>query len=103
MKGLLIAISAMLLWALYPDNPYGYYVLLKWVVTPTFIYVALKTNELNITNLTIGFGFLAFLYNPIFPIYLGREVWTLVNLLTVGLIIYTLFSLKGKNLNKKPI
>lgn len=30
----------MLLWALYPENPYGYYVLLRLVCCPIFAYLA---------------------------------------------------------------
>jgi len=34
--------GAMLLWALYPENPYGYYVLLRWIVCPCFIYTGFQ-------------------------------------------------------------
>ena len=34
--------SLMLLWALNPENPYGYYILLRWVCCGVFAYLAFK-------------------------------------------------------------
>jgi hypothetical protein len=38
-------VSVMLLVALNPENPYGYYVLLRWVVCGVFAFLALKAFE----------------------------------------------------------
>lgn len=35
----------MLLWALNPENPYGYYTLLRWVCCGIFAYLGFKGYE----------------------------------------------------------
>ena len=37
-------VSGMLLWALIPGNPYGYYVLLRWVCCALFGYLAFQAH-----------------------------------------------------------
>jgi len=35
-----IIASVLLVWALNPENPYGYYILLRWVCCVAFAYLA---------------------------------------------------------------
>ena len=79
-----IAAIGLLLWALVPYNPYGYYVLLRLIVTGVCLlsaYQAHLRNNVGIMWLMIAF---AVLYNPIVPVHLTREIWTVINLITVG-------------------
>lgn len=88
--------SVMLLIALDPDNPYGYYVLLRWVLCGIFAYIAFQALENRKKEWVWIFGITAAVYNPIIKIHLGREVWSLVNLFTIGLAIVSISKLKEK-------
>lgn len=88
--------SIMLLVALNPENPYGYYVLLRWVVCGIFAYLVFHAIEKGKIEWIWILGITAAVYNPFVKIHLGREIWSLVNLLTVGVAIASIFKLKGK-------
>ena len=65
--------------------PYGYYTLLRLVITIiggifAVIYFMKEHSPLRFA-LTFLFGFIALLFNPIVPVYLSREVWLPINLL----------------------
>lgn len=85
----------MLLWAL-ADNPYGYYVLLRWVVCAIFAYCAIRAYRADSEAWIWIFGVNAAIYNPIFPLHLGRPIWSIVNIVSVILVIVSIFTLKHK-------
>jgi hypothetical protein len=85
---------AMLLWALNPSNPYGYYVLLRWICCPVSAYAALQAFRQGREQWGWVLGVMSALYNPILPLHLTREVWTVVNLITIGIAIRSVFVLK---------
>jgi len=87
----------MLIWALYPENPYGYYILLRWICCAVFAYLALKANADNNSYWTWIFGVTAAIYNPIVPLHLTREIWTVVNIITIGISIGSLFILRSSS------
>jgi hypothetical protein len=77
MKWLAIISGAMALIAILPGLPYFYYILLRWVLfisSGVFAY-----NYFNINKQGWGFTYsaIAFLFNPIFPIYLERSTWVI--------------------------
>ena len=74
-------IVGMLLLALLP-LPYGYYQLLRLVVCAASLWLAINLGSETRMALAIAFGFLALLYNPIFPIHFGRSAWSFINVLT---------------------
>lgn len=66
------------------DMPYGYYQLLRVITFCASVYIAIQEKERS------DFWFWAFTacaltYNPIFRLSLGREIWSLVNALTIVL------------------
>ena len=63
--------------------PYGYYVLLRLVVCLASIAVAWRLRE-GSGPLMWAFVALAILYNPIVKVPLGREVWMVVNLISLA-------------------
>lgn len=93
-----LVVVVMLLWAL-GHNPYGYYIILRWIVCPIFLYCTLRSYRTNNDAWTWIFGVSTAIYNPIFPLQLGRSIWIVVNIVSVVLIIVSLFILKI--LNKK--
>lgn len=86
----------MLLLALNPSNPYGYYVLLRWVISGIFAFLALQAYEEGKKEWVWVLGITAVVYNPFIPLHLGREIWTLANIATIGVAIASIFKLKGK-------
>ena len=89
--------TVMLIAALNPGNPYGYYILLRWLMCGIFAYLSFRAFESKNTEWVWILGITAAVYNPFLPLHLGREVWTIVNLLTIGIAITSIFKLKGKN------
>ena len=88
--------SIMLLVALNTGNPYGYYVLLRWVMFGIFAYLAFQAFEKEKIEWVWILGITAAVYNPFVKMYLGREIWSLVNLVTIGIAITSTLKLKEK-------
>ncbi len=84
----LVAI-AMLLWALNPANPYGYYILLRIAVCAICLYLMFRAIELNNTPWMWILGITAVIYNPIIRIHLTREIWSVLNIATVVMLAIT--------------
>lgn len=87
---------AMLAWALVPANPYGYYVLLRIVLCGIFAFLAVKAHELKQIGWVWVLAITAVVYNPIVRVHLNREIWSVVNLVTIGLLIATVFAVRKK-------
>ena len=79
----IIAIIFLII-ALNPSNPYGYYILLRWVCCIIFAYLAYQAFKNELSGWTWALGVLAFMYNPIIRIHLSRELWTLINLVSIA-------------------
>lgn len=88
--------SGMLLWALNPDNPYGYYMLLRWVCCGIFAYLAVKAFRQGEDGWVWILGITAAVYNPIFRISAPREMWLVINLVTVGVALASIPVLRPK-------
>jgi hypothetical protein len=73
----------MLLWALNPENPYGYYILLRWVCCAVFAYLAIKAFAQEKEGWVWVLGVTAVVYNPILRIHLSREIWSVINIVTI--------------------
>lgn len=71
--------AGALLWALFPHD-YGYYVLLRWLVCAVAILTTIQMHQSGATGPALGFAGLAFVFNPIVPIYLSRSTWSLVDI-----------------------
>ena len=84
----------MLLLALNPDNPYGYYILLRWVCCAAFVYLAFHALTLEESGWVWILGVTAVIYNPIFRVPGTRDMWSLINLATIGLAVASIFVLK---------
>lgn len=96
----LVAI-ATLLGALNPGNPYGYYILLRWVICGIFAYLAFKAFKNGYEGWVWILGITAAVYNPIFRVHLTREIWSIVNLITIGIAVASIIMLKFKHDNNK--
>jgi len=89
--------TLMLIIALNPSNPYGYYILLRWVCCGCFAYLMAKALDQGKINWAWILGITAFIYNPIIHIHLNRGIWSVINLFTIAVAIASIFSIKKEN------
>lgn len=73
----------MLLWAFNPANPYGYYTLLRLACFGVFAYLALQTFAEKKRGWTWVLAITAAIYNPVFRVHLTRDIWSVVNVVTI--------------------
>jgi hypothetical protein len=89
-----IVVSSFLLWALSPTNPYAYYVLLRWICCAIFIFLTMQAKSQMSKSWTWILGFIAVLYNPLVPVHLDRLIWSVVNVVVIGVAFASIFALK---------
>jgi hypothetical protein len=78
---------AMLGWALHPENPYGYYILLRFVTCPVLGFLAFFASTKESTTWTWLLGIMAIVYNPIIRVHLNRDVWSFINVATMVMLL----------------
>lgn len=86
--------AAFLFLALFDGWPYGFFTLLRFVVFAATAYVAWMAYEQQKVKWVWVFGFLAVLFNPFFPIYLNRDLWSIIDFVTGVFLIISVFTLK---------
>ena len=89
-----VPVIGMLLWALTPENPYGYYVLLRWVCCGVFAYLAFHAFERTKRDWVWILGITTLIYNPIFIVHLSRGIWQVVNVVTIVIAVTSIFVFK---------
>ena len=72
-------VAGLLLFAVLPI-PYIYYQLLRIVVTVVASIYAYKFYEDNQMAWVLVFGIIALIWNPIFPIYMDKSVWMILDI-----------------------
>lgn len=85
-----VTVSLMLLWALSPTNPYSYYTFLRIICCGSFVYLATLSNQRKTAHWQWVFVGLAVIYNPIFRIHLDRPFWSVVNVATVAVLLFSI-------------
>lgn len=86
-------IAILFLLGAFGHYPYGYYVLLRFIVCGVAAYVAYISYESKLTWATWVFGIIAFLFNPIIKFHLGRELWQIVDLIAAVLFVIGIFTI----------
>lgn len=82
-------INIILLLFSFGNLPYAYYNLLRLVVCGSSIYLGYQYNQNKSEGFSWALYIQAFIYNPLFPMYLGRELWVIVNAISIALFIGT--------------
>ena len=80
-------VTGFLLLAVLP-LPYVYYQLLRIVVTLIAAVNAYKFYEDNQMAWVLVFGIIALIWNPIFPIYLDKSVWIILDFIGAGIFFF---------------
>ena len=83
---ILIASIVMLAIALLP-LPYAYYMLLRVVIFGVSAYLAVAAVSADKNELAWMLAINALIYNPVFPVHMTKDVWIIINLLTIGLLV----------------
>lgn len=96
-----IAVAGLSFWAL-TDNPYAYYQFLRITIFVVGAILAYKKYEANkeVDFWVCFYGLTALLWNPIFPVYMAKEAWSVFNVV-VG-IFYLVSILKDRQVQNKP-
>ena len=83
-----LAPAGLLLLALLPW-PYGYYNFLRLVVCAVAAWIAYTQwrEDDALSGWVVALAATAILYNPVLPIFLTREIWSVLNLLSAGVFI----------------
>lgn len=95
-KTLSIISGIMLLLAIPSMWPYGFYQLLRWVVSVVAISNAYQTYKLNLEQWTITMIAIAILFNPIAPITFLKGTWVLFDLITAVVMFVMASKFKNK-------
>jgi len=96
-KNIVSAISiVMLLLAIPTFWVYGYYVLLRWVVTISAVFLLSLAYESKKTFWVFLIGMVAILFNPIIPVNLDKETWVVIDFIVAIIFLASIFKIKYK-------
>ena len=90
-----IAVGMLLLGAL--PLPYGYYSLLRLVITGVFSWATYVSYSRKQRSLSWVFGFVAILFNPFIIIHLPKELWIFVDVCAGILLLLTKRKIRETN------
>lgn len=94
-----LAGAAALLLCILP-MPYGFYTIIRVVITVLSCYLAYQYYSFNKVFLALTFGIIALLFQPFVKLTLGRELWLIVDIVVAALLL--ILSFKDKfSVNKK--
>lgn len=89
--------AGMLLLAVLP-LPYGYYILLRWIVCGSGVIFAIAGWHF-LKPLAVLSSLQAILFNPLVPVYLNKEAWSVVDLAAAIYILIAWALLQGRQKN----
>ena len=95
-KWLSIISGILLLLGMLNGWPYGYYIILRWVVCGVATFNAVGFSKSKLTGWVLVFGVLAFLFNPIIPVYLNKSSWVGIDLVSAIVFFLSAYSIKEK-------
>lgn len=99
LKKLCIGSGILLLLAIPTGWPYDFYILLRWVIFIISIIVAYGFYNSKLSAWAFIFGGIAFLFNPIAPIYLNKQTWVVLDFIGATLFFLAAYSDKKSDKN----
>ncbi len=94
MKTLLLICAGLLFLGL-ADLPIGYYTILRIIVTIGSVAVVITEFKKGFNLWVIIFGFIAVIFNPLFPVYLnGKSAWIPIDIIGGIIFIIKSFTIK---------
>ena len=95
-KNIIAGISVFMLFLAIPKLPYGYYILLRWVITISALFSAWVANNFEDKFWVFLMGGIAILFNPIVPVHLTKEIWIIIDFIVAVLFLVSIFKIKPK-------
>ena len=92
-----ITTGVLLLLGILNGWPYGFYIILRWVVCGVAIFNTVGFSKSKLTGWVFVFGALAFLFNPLFPVYLNKSSWVGIDLISAIVFFIGAYAIKNKN------
>ena len=92
----LASISIFLLVLALLKLPYGYYTFLRLFIFITSCNYILNDSKEEKSNIFYGWLIIGLLYNPIIPVYLRRDIWQTINILSILFISFSIYKQKHK-------
>ena len=83
--------------------PYGYYILLRWIVSASAILLVWIAYNLKKTFWVFLMGMAVILFNPIIPIHLDKETWVIIDFIVAILFLISIFKIKFYERRAKTI
>lgn len=96
MKWLSIISGVLLLLSIPNGWSYDYYIILRWVICGTSIFNAIGFSNSKHNSWALVFGGLAFLFNPLFPVYLNKSSWVGIDLISAIVFFLAAYSIRKK-------
>jgi len=101
-KNLVLAIDIILLaLAILGGWSYGYYTFLRITIFVTNIFLAFVSFNKEKFGWIWFFGLIAFIFNPIFPFYLGRSIWVIVDWVVAIFFFVSIFTFRLQRVKKE--
>lgn len=88
-------LTVVMLLLTFLDWDYGFYQILRWIVTVSAVYIAYQNYLQENKNWVWVFAIIAILFNPISPIHLDREIWAIID--TIVAVVYLVAFYKDSN------
>ena len=98
MKPILKLIIAIMLILCLADMPYGFYELVRFAATGTFVYLSYDYFKNKREGLVFLFAGLALLFQPFFKVALGRVLWNTIDIVVAVALIFLLIRTFKKKL-----
>ena len=90
MKAIQVILILALLLCLFP-MPYGYFILVRYLATVVFTIMAYHHYKQQNNTTTYLWVCLALLFQPFFKITLGREIWSVVDIVVAIILVIILW------------
>lgn len=89
-----VIVAVLLLWGVYPHNPYGYYIFLRWACFAGLVYLTVRAAAAKKEGWACMLGLAALAYNPFARIHLPREAWSGINVVTAAVVLTSILFLR---------
>lgn len=80
--------AVLLLFAMLPGLPLAYFVILRWTVFISSLYLAYKIYPNKTNYLSLVLFCIAFLFNPIWPVVLPKTTWIPIDFIVALLFLF---------------
>jgi hypothetical protein len=94
-KTLALVSGVLLILAIPSGWPYSFYVLLRWVISFSSVLITFAFYKSKLQGWMLVFASIAFLFNPIIPIYLSKSSWILIDFISAILFFLAAYSRKA--------